>query len=102
MPDVGTPLDPLDAQFFQLEFTGIPPKIFEQVTMPATTVQVEKSYETATNGQPLVRRSIGRPEYSELSVSGGVTTDRSLETWLQGVIDKGVGAAGGENEKEGL
>ena len=102
MPEVGTPLDPLDAQFFQLEFTGIPPKIFHSVTMPSVSVQVEKSFETAENGQPVTRRSVGRPDYSQMTVSGGVTTDTSLETWLKNVIEKGIGPAGADNEKEGM
>lgn len=100
MPEVGTPLDPLDAQFYELEITGIPPKTFQSVVIPPVGVQVEKSFEVAANGQPIVRRSIGRGEPSEVSGSGGVTSDMSLETWMKNVIEKGVGAAGADNEKE--
>ncbi len=78
----GTPLEPLDASFFQLEFTGIPPKIFSSVQMPMLTVPIQSSYETAAMGQPVRRRSIGSAEYTQMTCVGGVTTDKSLETWM--------------------
>ncbi len=102
MPEPGTPLEPLDASFFQLEFTGIPPKIFTQVTMPNVMVPIASSEETGANGQPVRRRSVGTAAYSEMTCTGGVTTDKSLETWMKEVIEKGIGAAGAANEKEGM
>ena len=100
MPEVGTPLDPLDAQFFQLEITGLPPKTFHHVTMPAVEVQMDRSVETGANGQPVVRRSVGRPSQGEITAQGGVTSDMTLETWLKNVMEKGIGASAAENEKE--
>jgi phage tail-like protein len=86
---MAVPPPPLDAKYFDLNFTGIQAQ-FKDVQGVSISVPLHTSQTTDAMGQPLRQRTASAVEYGSITCSAGATADLGLDKWIAAVADKGV------------
>jgi phage tail-like protein len=86
---MAVPPPPLDAKYFDLQFTGINAQ-FKDVQGVSISVPLHTSATTDAMGQPIRQRTASAVEYGSITCSAGATSDLGLDKWIAAVADKGV------------
>jgi phage tail-like protein len=86
---MAVPPPPLDAKYFDLQFTGIQAQ-FKDVQGVSISVPLHTSSTTDAMGQPIRQRTASAVEYGSITCSAGATADLGLDTWIAAVADKGL------------
>ncbi|MDX6677672.1 MAG: T4-like virus tail tube protein gp19 [Solirubrobacteraceae bacterium] len=86
---MAVPPPPLDAKYFDLQFTGIQAQ-FKDVQGVSISVPLHTSSTTDAMGQPIRQRTASAVEYGSITCSAGATSDLGLDKWIAAVADKGV------------
>ena len=86
---MAVPPPPLDAKYFDLNFTGINAQ-FKDVQGVSISVPLHTSATTDAMGQPIRQRTASAVEYGSVTCSAGATSDLGLDKWIAAVADKGV------------
>jgi phage tail-like protein len=86
---MAVPPPPLDAKYFDLQFTGIQAQ-FKDVQGVSISVPLHTSATTDAMGQPIRQRTASAVEYGSITCSAGATADLGLDKWIAAVADKGV------------